>query len=489
MNAPGDNLCAFLRDSCARAEESLPPGRAKETVAAVLERLRAGVLRIAVGGRLNAGKSTLVNALLGEKLAATDATECTKVVSLFTYGLINQVMITRTNGQTVTLTGQPLASALAAAGCTADEVAGVEVQSSNQTLVREYTLVDTPGLDAFSGLDELSLAALSDADVLLYVMPHPGQVDAGALTRLREAAGKAGVTAASTIGVLSRIDELGDGRSDPWPAASRHAARYGRQLASLMSVVIPVAGLVAETALGDSFSESDMGPLRLLHEFAAADPSAMRTAMYSDADFRDHPTMPIPPEDRSRLLSLLGRYGIKLALAELDGGVRGASALCKALRAHSGIDVLLDQLKRQFTDLADPLRARWAIAALDRVVWDSSSPQEAAALTQLRDALGIVREHPRLRQFGLAATLTDLEAGEWEGPQDAAAELAALTAGTTLVAQLGLPPSAAPHEIRTRLIARIMAWRVIENTSTRATSRHARAIREYLESLFLALPS
>jgi hypothetical protein len=489
MTAPGDNLCAFLHDSCARAEECLPPGRAKDTVAAVRERLRAEVLRIAVGGRLNAGKSTLVNALLGEQLAATDATECTKLVSWFTYGLINQVVIRLRNGQSVTLPGQPLVRALKTARCTAEEISGIEVRSSNQTLAREYTLVDTPGLDALSGLDELSLAALSQADVLLYVMPHPGQVDADALTRLREVAGQAGITAVSTIGVLSRIDELGDGRSDPWPAASRHAARYGRHLVSLMSVVIPVAGLLAETALGDSFSESDMGPLRQLHEFAAADPSAMRTAMYSDADFRDHPTIPIPAEDRDRLLSLLGRYGIKLALAELGGGVRGASALCKALRAHSGIDVLLDQLKQQFTGLADPLRARWAIAALDRVAWDSSSPQAAAALARLRDDLGIAREHPKLRQFGLAASLADLKAGGWQAPEGTAAELSALATGTTVPAQLGLPPSASAAEISARLIGRITAWHVVENTSPRATSRHARAIREYLESVFLALPS
>jgi hypothetical protein len=181
-----------LRECCDRADASLPPGRAKDTVTAVRERLSEDLLRVAVGGRLNAGKSTLVNALLGQKLAATDATECTKLVSWFTFGLINQVVVQLRNGQAVPLPAQPLATAVAKAGCPPGEIAVIEVKSSNRTLAREYTLVDTPGLDALSGLDEMSLNALSQADVLLYVMPHPGENDREALTTLRETAGEAG---------------------------------------------------------------------------------------------------------------------------------------------------------------------------------------------------------------------------------------------------------------------------------------------------------
>jgi hypothetical protein len=486
--APGEGLCGFLRDCCDRALDGLPPGQAQETIAKVRERLAGELLRVAIGGRLNAGKSTLVNALLGQQLAATDATECTRLVSWFTFGLINQVVIRLRDGQAVTLPAQPLASAVAATGRRPEDISVIEVKSSNKTLARDYTLVDTPGLDALSGLDDLSLAALAEADVLLYLMPIPGENDQEALTALRATAGNAGITALSTIGVLSRIDQIGRGTGNPWPDANQLAASYGDQLAALVGAVVPVLGLLAETALGDRFTESDMRPLRALYQFRKADPDAVEDALYEPEDFRTAPGLPLPAPERDRLLSLLGIYGIKVALDEIEQGRQGATALLAALRAHSGIDVLLGQLRRQFTSLADPLRARRAIQALDTVTYLGTSPAEAAALTKLREELDTVREHPRLRQFALMESLTELAAGRWRAPGGTMAELSALTAGHDLPAQLGLAPSAGPAEIRAQLLKRIQAWRTTENTSPRATYRHASAIREYLESLYLTLP-
>ena len=49
-------------------------------------------LRVAVAGRVKAGKSTLLNALVGERLAPTDAGECTRVVTWYQDGHTYQVM-------------------------------------------------------------------------------------------------------------------------------------------------------------------------------------------------------------------------------------------------------------------------------------------------------------------------------------------------------------------------------------------------------------
>ena len=45
-----------------------------------------GPLRLAIAGKVKAGKSTLLNAMLGEELAPTDAGECTKIVTWYEQG-------------------------------------------------------------------------------------------------------------------------------------------------------------------------------------------------------------------------------------------------------------------------------------------------------------------------------------------------------------------------------------------------------------------
>src|SRR3954453_2669472 len=60
-------------------------------------------LRVAIAGRLKAGKSTLVNALIGRRVAPTDVGECPRVVTRFTYGPADRVDVVRRDGTRRTL--------------------------------------------------------------------------------------------------------------------------------------------------------------------------------------------------------------------------------------------------------------------------------------------------------------------------------------------------------------------------------------------------
>ena len=81
MNTPDATRALLTAAAAAYADH--PTG---SRVVADLARRLEEPLRVAVAGRIKAGKSTLLNALLGEEVAATDAGECTLVPTWYRHG-------------------------------------------------------------------------------------------------------------------------------------------------------------------------------------------------------------------------------------------------------------------------------------------------------------------------------------------------------------------------------------------------------------------
>ena len=119
-------------------------------LAAVRDRLDQP-LRVAIAGRIKAGKSTLLNALVGERLAPTDAGECTRIVTWYRDGHTYQVLARPNDGQPRQLRFNREAGAIEIdlAGLSPDDIARLEVTWPSQTL-RTATLIDTPGIGSLS---------------------------------------------------------------------------------------------------------------------------------------------------------------------------------------------------------------------------------------------------------------------------------------------------------------------------------------------------
>src|ERR1700716_367410 len=84
------NLCHRL--------QSQVSARTAAGFAEVLRRLGAP-LQVAVAGRIKSGKSTLVNALIGRRVAPTDIGECTRLVTRFQYGTVDRIEVVFTDGR------------------------------------------------------------------------------------------------------------------------------------------------------------------------------------------------------------------------------------------------------------------------------------------------------------------------------------------------------------------------------------------------------
>ncbi|MDL5158948.1 dynamin family protein [Actinomycetospora termitidis] len=476
-------LTARLARLCDETAPTLTDPAARATVEALGARLAEPRIRIAIGGRIKAGKSTMVNALLGQRLAATGVGETTMLVSWFQHGPQDRVRVHRQDGS--------VSIVPAARGGGVPEhiedpatVSYLEVETPNEALARRHTVVDTPGLNSLSALDAYSLAAMADADAVVYLMPHPGENDLAALESIRSSAGELRLGAANLIGVLSRIDTL-SGAENPWPDARRVAERYAGELSSALSTVVPVVGLMAETGLGADFAEGDHAAVRAL---TAVDPVDLEDALLSVQDFLAWPDCPVSEERRHRLLRLLGLYGTSVAVEVVRGGSRTTADLLAELTRRSGIDTVLHHIERVFVAGADRLRATAAVAALEELVWrdDGSCLADRPVLVRLRAELDRVRLEPAMRQVELAKGLADVARGLLRLETTDLQALTALATGADDAARLGLPRSAGPDRIRDAADVRIRRWRTLEGRPSRPLQRYARAARELTEHAYFA---
>src|ERR1044071_509260 len=89
-------VSAAVANLCTR----LQPQVSARTAAGFREVLRrlSAPLQVAVAGRIKSGKSTLVNALIGRRVAPTDVGECTRLVTRFQYGTVDRVEVVFTDG-------------------------------------------------------------------------------------------------------------------------------------------------------------------------------------------------------------------------------------------------------------------------------------------------------------------------------------------------------------------------------------------------------
>ena len=135
-------------------------------------------LRIAVAGRLKSGKSTLVNALLGQRIAPTDVGECTKIVTWFRYGAPERVELQLRDGTSRELQLDSDGMLPRDPGVPLKQIAGMQAWLTNDIL-KSFTLIDTPGLasvdDESAAATRKLLAAESKdaagaADALLFVL-------------------------------------------------------------------------------------------------------------------------------------------------------------------------------------------------------------------------------------------------------------------------------------------------------------------------------
>jgi hypothetical protein len=454
-----NDLVSSLTSLCSELRAAVSDSSVRDRVDEASARLR-DPLRVAIAGRVKAGKSTLLNAIVGESLAATDASECTRVVTWYRDALTYDVTVRFEDGTTRSVPFDRAQGRLDVdlEAFDAAAIDRIDVSWPSARLAT-MTLVDTPGLEGrFAPGGERSLRLLgyegdgsAEVDAVIYLMSHVHRSDVEFLDAFRDRS-LGDTTPVNAVAVLSRVDEIGAGRRDAMESATIIAAHYAadERVRAVCSTVVPVAGLIAATAA--SLTGDEMSALRRL---ALLDPGERELMLLSADRFCDPEVSPLPSATRLDLLLRLGMFGVRLSLDHLavDGSV-GVAELASMLREASGIAGLLDVLDGHFARRARLLKARSAMLALRAVSRDlaSSEPELAAHFEERLEVLEAgSTEMAALRLWHLVLSggvvISDSERDE----------ISSLTSEGDVEQRLGCHGT--PEELRKVVAERVALWR------------------------------
>ena len=394
---PASNLIERVAELIAGGEQIVPESL-RPDLAELQRRLREPV-RVAVVGRVSAGKSTMVNALLGQRVAPTDVSECTRLVTWFHYGHPQHLQIELKAGGTLDAQLTPDGTLPNTLDVPPEDVRALHCYLANDIL-KWMTLIDTPGIGSVHGefsatTEELlaqeadSAAAAQRADAVVFLFNQVlMQDELEALQMFRAASGNdPSRSAASAVGVLSKADQLGDGTRDPWSVAIELAGVYAGKFRNEVAAVVPVVGLVAEASEAATLTELDAKQLAAL---AAMDEAAFAKLLWSTDRFVSADA-PVSSEERERLLGMLDLYGIQNAVKFLRQGAHGAFALRRELSTLSGISEVKRTLATYFSEQDHVLKVRSALDWLNRITFTHVDGPAAAGMRQFRDRVEELR--------------------------------------------------------------------------------------------------
>jgi hypothetical protein len=441
-------------------------------------------LRLAVAGMVKAGKSTLLNALLGEQIAPTDAGECTRTITWYRHarspritihlqdGSESRMPVRRDRGRLVLDLGSR----------SAEEVAWIDVRWPAEYL-RSTVLIDTPGiasLTAHASATSRSFLVPDDtsspADAIIYLLRHVHSSDLNLLEAFRDTAAGSSQTV-NALAVLSRADEIGSGRIDSLLSAARIADRYRRdgELRSLALDVLPVAGLLAQGAR--TLRESEFAAFRAIADLERD--ARERMLISVDRFVRGGDELAVSSAERRALLARFGMFGVRLGAMLVRGGARTAPDLSERMVQQSGILRLQTFVSTQFRARAAVLKGRAVLHGLEELLRERPVVGGSALAGDVERR--ILRTH-ELRELGLLAAMRT------SVPMLSAADAVQAQrliggSGTDPLVRLGLEDAVSADEVRTRISDLLAHWRSVAASplATRTTAEQCGVVIRSIE--------
>lgn len=309
-----------------------------------LEEMKARLdmpLRVAVAGIMKAGKSTFMNALIGDNLVYTGNLETTYTVCWFKYAQKPFITVCFRDGETMEDAYENLARwsvrTYEKENPRINDVEYLVVHYPNEVL-KKLEFIDTPGLnskygtDAQNTLDFLDIRGSEDtireasmADAIIYAFSRSAGGFDEELLKAFQQGGSRMSSPINSVGILTKPDVTGiwhiDGDMTPVQAAFPVAEGIMRNdnMKRLVYAAFPVCAKPVEGFF--ALREEDWQVLDRLAAVSRDEAVDMLFDAESFANSVDSLFMEYgDAETRSRLIGLLGQYGILEICQQLSDG-------------------------------------------------------------------------------------------------------------------------------------------------------------------------
>ncbi len=331
---------------------------------------------------MKAGKSTIINALIREKLVFTANLVATYSVTWFKYGKEKRIEVVFKDGSTEFHEIDAIEYWSVIDNVDKNkrlrDVKYIIIYYPNEML-KKIELIDTPGLfspedekkgDTKNALDflglginsarEINSTAESEADAIIYAFGRGFKEDDLKVVKAFT------TTSINAIGIFSKIDQVGwdpYGKRSPAELVRGAVANYSEALKENLYRIIPVTALCVEGAL--SLADKDW---QVLLELSELEEKIFLKIIADAGNFANKVYEGVPaPEKRKPLIDLLGQYGIYLAVQAIKAGVDRAD-LVEYMYEKSGLNEAYSVILSHFGNRAYLIKAVRTIERIEKKI-------------------------------------------------------------------------------------------------------------------------
>lgn len=486
-------LTDFLKDYLLLCR-SIPDAKPLENVLEQMLRRLNEPLRVAVVGPVNAGKSTLMNALMGDTVVYTGALETTYNVCKFCYGETPSITVHFRDGSSE----EAPISHLEKWSIRASDADNPRLQNVKELtihypseILKKIEFIDTPGLNSTYGRDarnteeflavrgtEDTVYQASQADAVVYAIKDKMSAQEVQLLHSYQKPGEAS-SPINSIGVLTRVD------INNWTVMSTCSpVELNRPIAgSLMEkpevqkILFSIYPVCAKPVEG--ITQMQPQDWDCLTRLADADEEMLRELLMDAGLFctLDDPAFTGgmgPATHRKQLFDKLGAYGILEAARQLRQGTPRKN-LQQSLDRASGVENVRNILNSHFGNRALLIKAQYILNHL-RVVARQLGQQTLAdtelwhlcvnlqnKIDELTNSMLILQELQLLQRY---------YNGQFSFNEEESQDLLRLTGeyGRALELRLNAAPGSSVEDLMDLTHEKIRLWRVRANDWMREPS-------------------